>query len=149
MSLVFQKIQITASQRNDSWIRVHLETQALRHSGLLLRSEVQAKAFISLSDYYSEAAKCACPTIWNSMDPCCLKSPAGRWKQPSFAINTFLSLQTFRECSEGNVWLFAQAHTASQDGLATQAMNTAHPTGVTGCGVTFQSSVTHSLREQC
>lgn len=114
MSLIFQKIQIPASQRNYSWSRVHLETQPLRHSGLLLRSEVLAKVLISLSDYYSEAAKGACPTIWNSMDPCWLESRAGRWKQPSLAINTFLSLQTFRECSEGNAWLFAQAHTASR-----------------------------------
>lgn len=40
-------------------------------------------------------------------------------------------------------------HTLLQDGLAIQAMNNAHPTGLTGCGVTFQSSVTHSLCEQC
>lgn len=121
MSLIFQKIQIMASQRNYSWSHVHLETRPLRHSGLLLRSEVLAKVLISLDDYYSEAAKCACPTIWNSMDPCWLESPAGRWKQPSFAINTFSSLQTFHERSEGNVWLSAQAHTASR-----WACNTSH-----------------------
>lgn len=149
MSLIFQKIQIPASQRNYSWSCVHLEPQPLRHSGLLLRSAVLAKIFISLSDYYSEAAKRACPTIWNSMDPCWLESLAGRWKQPSFAINTFSSLQTFCERSVKEMFGCLLKHTLLQDGLATQAMNTAHPRILIGCDVTFQSSVTHSLHEQC
>lgn len=100
-----------AIQRNYILSHIHLDTQPLRHSVLVFRSEVLAKVFISLDYYYSEAAKCAYTTAWKIVDPYWLESPVGRWKQPSFAKPRLQVYKSSIKTLRGNVWLFAQAYT--------------------------------------